>query len=766
MALRYLFRVSVGTLFQGNSSRSSPEVAVVCSDVTDGCSKIPERLPLLLETSHSPQYPDEVGERGQEVLGAVHCSAIESVLQSCVNHSNDSGGTSLTKSSLVAQTSIVGVNSRAKGSCTQSATTEVENVDTAQECHVIGNRLFSEVVKPAAESMHTSVLASASYSDNGLAPVAESDPAETSGAPTAAYPVRTDYLCNQHLIPEQFRKLIVPDLEKMMQLGKDRVWETSADASSGNQSETGAANPNLGTLGVSRQDEKKSSSQQNQPQRTVENVSSSNSTTTNSHSPSQGIRITAEELFANYEAAVIGSRATVAGTRSTTVRDPLPEESRQPTVTSVLETFNYAEKKASEGSYSSAAAAGNVVQKTLMTRDPRNIPNRLTINDTGSGAIVDVKAQGQAMTARDGRLGSAQQLQQLQQQQQKLQQHLQQQQQQQALSNSSQMNKGRDQMMATAAYYANTRLSDVMTYATTGASINIPGLPRIPILSPQAAAHNAFLLKANSMRPCLQPNLSVPPPGFIPLMPVPTGPAFHHGPGGFPVGPYFSPGIFHSPNFIAMAPHPSATATFMQQTKVNICTNVNINSNISTSFSVTNASTTNRNDNHNFIYTFNNHLQQRAPTSSNATHTTTTATAATSAGSSNAGDSGRKSGEPRSQCKNIGSKSNGTAAHSSSKASSSSVKPASSKLASAAFSQRPLSGHGGKLDAGSVSSATGRGFGGLGDESRSGGVTVQGRSLHEKTRGGVGTAQGEVGAGRPPRGSNTDNLIRVFPPSS
>ncbi|PVD36380.1 hypothetical protein C0Q70_03362 [Pomacea canaliculata] len=372
--------------------------------------------------------------------------------------------------------------------------------------------------------MQTSVLASASYSDNGLAPVAESDPAETSGAPTAAYPVRTDYLCNQHLIPEQFRKLIVPDLEKMMQLGKDRVWETSADASSGNQSETGAANPNLGTLGVSRQDEKKSSSQQNQPQRTVENVSSSNSTTTNSHSPSQGIRITAEELFANYEAAVIGSRATVAGTRSTTVRDPLPEESRQPTVTSVLEAFNYAEKKASEGSYSSAAAAGNVVQKTLMTRDPRNIPNRLTINDTGSGAI--------------------------------------------------------------------------------------------------AAAHNAFLLKANSMRPCLQPNLSVPPPGFIPLMPVPTGPAFHHGPGGFPVGPYFSPGIFHSPNFIAMAPHPSATATFMQQTKVNICTNVNINSNISTSFSVTNASTTNRNDNHNFIYTFNNHLQQRAPTSSNATHTT------------------------------------------------------------------------------------------------------------------------------------------------
>ena len=74
-------------------------------------------------------------------------------------------------------------------------------------------RLFSDVARASASAAQqpggNPATAAASGGEKGF------------GSPggTAPFPLRTDHLCNQHLIPEQFRKLIVPDMEKMMQLG-------------------------------------------------------------------------------------------------------------------------------------------------------------------------------------------------------------------------------------------------------------------------------------------------------------------------------------------------------------------------------------------------------------------------------------------------------------------------------------------------------------------------------------------------------------------
>ena len=299
----------------------------------------------------------------------------------------------------------------------------------------------------------------------------------------------------------------------------------------------------------------------------------------------------------------------------------------------------------------------------------------------------------------------------------------------------------------TAAYYANTRLNDVMTYA----SINIPGLPRIPILSPQAAAQNAFMMKTNSMRPCLQPNLSVPPPGFIPLMPVPTGPTFHHGPGAYPMGPVFQPGVFHSPNFITMTPHPSGP-TFMQQTKVNICANVNINSSVSATFNIN--SSNNRSDGGglNPVLTLNNNLRPgaNAASASNATTATTTTSGATtisSAAPSSMTDGGRKAcGEVRllGKVSALGGWSPLAA-----------VKPPAASAAKTAAGVKAGSD-------GASSDGSFRSHGNSDSEAKTAGrhkgVSEDGRNKDEAG----GRADPERWRGA--RGSNTDNLIHVFPP--
>ena len=311
----------------------------------------------------------------------------------------------------------------------------------------------------------------------------------------------------------------------------------------------------------------------------------------------------------------------------------------------------------------------------------------------------------------------------------------------------------------TAAYYANTRLNDVMTYA----SINIPGLPRIPILSPQAAAQNAFMMKTNSMRPCLQPNLSVPPPGFIPLMPVPTGPTFHHGPGAYPMGPVFQPGVFHSPNFITMTPHPSGP-TFMQQTKVNICANVNINSSVSATFNINTSN--NRSDGGggglNPVLALNNNLRPGASATSAsaaaaaaAAATTTSsssgATATSSTAPSSMTDGGRKAcGEVRllGKVSALGGWSPLAA-----------VKPPAASAAKTAAGVK--AGSDGASSGGS-SDGSFRSHGNPDSEAKTAGRHKAGSEDGRNKDEAGGRADPERWRGA--RGSNTDNLIHVFPP--
>nr|KAG5707237.1 hypothetical protein BaRGS_000011 [Batillaria attramentaria] len=539
-----------------------------------------------------------------------------------------------------------------------------------------GSRLFSEVARSGVGSGEKSTRT-------------EGDPMSSIRSDSnAPYPIRTDYLCNQHLIPEQFRKLIVPDIEKMMQLGRDIGLENSMD----------------------------------------------------SHTASTcGFHITAEELFANYEAAVMGSRKVTAA-RVQNVRADIPPDEFKPEVaaaskdvqggasrTSGTPTSAFASSAAATTNTKSAAVVG-VRNQTQGSKIPVQA-SRLGLDTKGQTA----GAQGRSGDARTG---------------------TQQQQHHNITPSNAQASKGREQIMAAAAYYANTRLNDVMTYA----SINIPGLPRIPILSPQAAAQNAFMLKTNSMRPCLQPNLSVPPPGFIPLMPVPTGPTFHHGPGGYPMGPYFSPGVFHTPNFIAMTPHPSP-ATFMQQTKVNICANVNINSSVSATFNVSSGAGggNSRNDIHNPIFALNN---MRGTSGAN-TATTTTTSSVTSGVSS---DPNRKFGEQRQFPKT--SVSGGWVQPG--------VLKATAALAKAQGAVQKLGGGAAGIDngqrnhgsqscrtEGDSASVTLRHVGHA--EDGRGGSGGGGRGHHDKSRGAGAGGQSDVTTVRP-RGSNTDNLIRVFPP--
>ena len=431
-------------------------------------------------------------------------------------------------------------------------------------------RLFSDLTK---------VLGTAVGSKS---PASEGSRGKEAGA-AGTLPVRVDHLCNQHLIPEQLRKLIVPDMEKMMQLGRDNAWDHPPDpqpAASGAGGQSGAKTQPAACFSAGEKGAQHAATAQH----TAEGCARAPATT--GQGASQGFHITAEELFANYEAAVIGSRSSQTGKPSVYKAGPPTEEA----------SGSEARKKAS------AAGGGGVGGLTVSCCALPAVTAKPAAMDSVRYHSQAAKGGGQSLgrgavehkpplyppplpaVSRHSTAGV-----------------LPPPQQQQAVTFSG---KSREQVMTTATYYSNTRLSDVMTYA----SINIPGLPRIPILSPQAAAaQNAFLLKASSMRPCLQPNLSVPPPGFIPLMPMPAGPPFHHqhhgpGPGAapaaaaYPMGPVFQPGMFHSPNFIAMTPPPPPAPTFMQQTKVNICANVNINSSVSATFNINGSN--NRGDGH------------------------------------------------------------------------------------------------------------------------------------------------------------------------
>lgn len=569
-----------------------------------------------------------------------------------------------------------------------------------------GGRLFSDVARAAAQPG-----GKPSLPGNKNLVVRGKD----TGSHGASFPVRTDHLCNQHLIPEQFRKLIVPDMEKMMQLGRDNAWDRHPDIPGASSSGVQQGRAGVGTkTDASAGGGEKNAHYTSPLQHCVQRVEGSQGA-----SP-RGIRITAAELFASYEAAMTGTRNTQATKAQAIKAESAHDEGRPGHTAGSSEFQNPAGKKVPGfGGFpttlptkAGGGGGGGTRHQTPATKTLGPSP--------AGGRVVGVEQKSQqpgvfgasGPVSCDSRPGPSQQ-------------------QQQTLAFSSHGGKGREQVM-TAAYYANTRLNDVMTYA----SINIPGLPRIPILSPQAAAQNAFMMKTNSMRPCLQPNLSVPPPGFIPLMPVPTAPTFHHGPSAYPMGPIFQPGVFHSPNFITMTPHPSAPA-FMQQTKVNICANVNINSSVSATFNIN--SSNNRNDNHNPVLTLNNNLRGNA-TSATSTTTTSTASAASA-------DCGRKvGGEARllGPVSALGGWSPLTA-----------IKPAPSALKAAAVKAADA----GNQD--SESKPAGR-HKASSDDGRNKDDS-SGRTDQERWRGGGGGPSDNTSTNRP-RGSNIDNLIHVFPP--
>lgn len=631
----------------------------------------------------------------------------------------------------------------------------------------------------------------------------DSENLEDSGCNDCHQQVRADYLCNQHLVPEQFRKLIVPDMKKMMQMGKERAWEDSVDTSIISNS---TINDNGGvcaktdscivkaSLGSEKSQYHPDIIHCNENQRATTSFGpfvqasdanvTTKDTTTNSYShASHGIRITAEELFANYEAAVIGSHKSDCSKykTETSATEFRSSGEKAPTYTEQELKFK---TSSSSSSMSSPGIITTFVNPRTHTLGNRPLPNLGCVvgTDKNGGVSFDSKVTQLPIAAalkpglRDVKQVQPQIQQPQIQPQVQHQQRLHHPHQQQMQHGSSQLNKGREQILTAASYYANARMNDVMTFATTGASINIPGLPRIPILSPQAAVQNAYLLRASGLRPCIQPNMSVPPPGFIPLMPVHTGHTFHHGPGGYPMGAYFSPGIFHSPNFIAMTPHPTAAAAFIQQAKVSICTNVNINSNISATFNLNSGngnSSCNRNDNQNTLYAFtnNSHIMQLRATSKAKSTTTTTATAVTHSSVCGTTEAGRRQGEMKLHSKTSSSsssstKSGGPLMHGTLKLLSKQPKTSASKIEAPVSimesSHNTNSGQNSKRDSLSLDLSS------HGDEVRSdrGGGEIPAspaRMPPEMSRVGICPGQTDGSANRP-RGSNTDNLIRVFPP--
>ena len=105
----------------------------------------------------------------------------------------------------------------------QAATAPNTFAESSSSAADKSGRLFSDVARATA-------TAAQQPGGNPAANVSGGEKGFGSPGGTAPFPLRTDHLCNQHLIPEQFRKLIVPDMEKMMQLGRDNAWERAPDS--------------------------------------------------------------------------------------------------------------------------------------------------------------------------------------------------------------------------------------------------------------------------------------------------------------------------------------------------------------------------------------------------------------------------------------------------------------------------------------------------------------------------------------------------------
>ena len=351
------------------------------------------------------------------------------------------------------------------------------------------------------------------------------------------------YLCNQHLLPQKLCKLVVPDDDKMKQLGSNNVWyEQLIKSVSKNQ----------------RCDAKYKNSKKSNVNTTLRHFHETKTIQPSniSNIPSPGTRITTEELFANYEAAVLGKQKTrwisskgleasvenltTISSLNSTISYNAHVKEIDPKEVFPSNVGSYTKHRSTEILYNSSSQ--HCTQSTPRASFGTSIYrlHNSNINDS-SNVFTDQQPHchynHQMFT----------------------------------IHNQAVSHKSRKHHSSSPFYSYNTKPNDALSY--TG--LNATFFPRLSILTNQIAAQNTFVLKVNSQptHRHVQPTVPMPPPGFIPLIPIQSGPLFpvHHT-GTYRVSPVFQRGLMQPHGFVTMSAHPPLFS-FIPQATINHCSN-------------------------------------------------------------------------------------------------------------------------------------------------------------------------------------------------